>query len=204
MATRSVIRRLWPGDREKVRDHLLRLDGEDRALRFGGYASATRIVAYCEDLDWSGALIVGYVTAGEVRGLGQLELLGARSPRAAELAVSVERPWQNRGIGTALLRRLVLAARNRLIERIYMVCLMDNGRAVRMARRLDGALRFRNGEAEARIEPPWPTPWTWLEELLFEPALTGIDEVRAEGSVQAPLPMRGSVQPTGWAHPPAA
>ena len=40
VAMRSVIRRLWPGDREKVRDHLLRVDGEDRALRFGGCASA--------------------------------------------------------------------------------------------------------------------------------------------------------------------
>ena len=56
-----------------------------------------------------------------------------------------------------------------------MICLMDNGRAVRMARRLDGALEFHHGEAEARIEPPWPTPWTWLEELLFEPVLTGLD-----------------------------
>jgi hypothetical protein len=35
-----------------------------------------------------------------------------------------------------------------------------------MARRLDGTLRFRHGEAEAIIEPPWPTPWTWLEEVL--------------------------------------
>jgi hypothetical protein len=49
-----------------------------------------------------------------------------------------------------------------------MVCLIDNGRAVRMARRLDGALVFAGGEAEAWIEPPWPTPWTWLEEALLE------------------------------------
>ena len=47
-----------------------------------------------------------------------------------------------------------------------MVCLVDNGKAVRMARRLDGALHVQDGAAEARIEPPWPTPWTWLEETL--------------------------------------
>jgi hypothetical protein len=39
---------------------------------------------------------------------------------------------------------------------------------VRNARRLGGALVFDGGEAEARIEPPWPTPWTWLEEALLE------------------------------------
>jgi ribosomal protein S18 acetylase RimI-like enzyme len=166
MATRGVIRRLWAGERDRVRDHLLRLDGEDRVLRFGGYASDAHITAYCERLDWRRVLVVGYVTNGKVRALGQLELIGAGWPRAAELAVSVERPFQNRSIGTALLRRLIIAARNRLIERVYMICLMDNGRAVRMARRLDGALRFQQGEVEARIEPPWPTPWTLLEETL--------------------------------------
>ena len=194
MAARGVIRRLWSGERDKIRDHLLRLDGDDRVLRFGGYASDAHIAAYCARLDWSRVLVVGYVAGGEVRGLGQLELIGAGWPRAAELAVSVERPFQNRGIGTALLRRLVIAARNRLIERIHMVCLMDNGRAVRMARRLEGALHFHDGAAEARIEPPWPTPWTWLEETLFEPALTGVDHARPQ-ALALPAATEG--------HPPA-
>jgi hypothetical protein len=42
-----------------------------------------------------------------------------------------------------------------------------------MARRLDGTMRFAQGEAEARIEPPWPTPWTWLEEALSESVVPG-------------------------------
>ncbi|MGH6916796.1 MAG: hypothetical protein ACREJ0_03730 [Geminicoccaceae bacterium] len=82
-------------------------------------------------------------------------------------------------MGTALLRRLVVAARNRLTCRIHMVCLIDNGRAVRMARRLDGTMRFAQGEAEARIEPPWPTPWTWLEEALPESVVPRLDRERA-------------------------
>jgi GNAT superfamily N-acetyltransferase len=194
MATRSVIRRLWAGERDQVREHLLRLDSEDRVLRFGGYESAAQIAAYCERLDWSRVVVVGYLMGGEVRGLGQLELIRAGRPRAAEVAVSVERPFQNRGVGTALLRRLVLAARNRLIERIYMACLMDNGRAVRMARRLHGALQFHDGTAEARIEPPWPTPWTCLEELLFEPALTGVDDARRP-ALACPAALEGHPPP---------
>ncbi|HZA65555.1 MAG TPA: GNAT family N-acetyltransferase [Geminicoccaceae bacterium] len=167
-----MIRRLWPFERAKIRDHLLRLDRDDRLLRFGGYASADRIAAYCERLDWNRAIVIGCVIGGEVRGIGELKPIGAGWPRAAELAVSVERPYQDRGIGTALLRRLVVFARNRLLDRLFMICLIDNGKALRMARRLDGALRFDHGEAEARIEPPWPTPWTWLEETL-EFALPG-------------------------------
>jgi ribosomal protein S18 acetylase RimI-like enzyme len=170
MATRGVIRRLWPVERAKIRNHLLRLDHEDRMLRFGGYTSAAQIATYCERLDWSRALIVGYVRGGAVRGLAQLELIGGDGPRAAELAVSVEQAFQNRGVGSTLLRRVVVAARNRLIQRIHMMCLMDNSKAVRIARRLGGVLQFHDGEAQARIEPPWPTPWTWLEELLGEAA----------------------------------
>lgn len=180
MVTGGVIRTLWAFERAKVQDHLLRLDGDDRLRRFAGYASAAQVKAYCEQLDWSRGLIVGYVIGGEARGIGELKLLGAGWPRAAELAVSVERPVQNHGIGTALLRRLVIAARNRLIDRLYMVCPIEDGRAVRLARRLDGAVHFDHGEAAARIEPPWPTPWTWLEEVLAEAALPDAPRPRCE------------------------
>lgn len=158
-----AFRRLWSNGRHQIRDHLLRLDRDDRLRRFGGHASDARIHTYCDDLDWGRALFIAYLVAGGVRGLGELTLLSNRA-RAAEAAVSVERPFQNRGLGTALLRRLVVAARNRMIERIHMICVLDNTRAVRLARRLDGRLRFSRGEAEARIEPAWPTCWTWLEE----------------------------------------
>jgi ribosomal protein S18 acetylase RimI-like enzyme len=112
MPTRGVIRRLWAGERDLVRDHLLRLDPEDRQLRFGGHASNAHVAGYCEGLDWSRGLVLGYVVAGQVRGLGELKLIENVPARAAELPASVERPFQNRGIGTALLTRLVTAARN--------------------------------------------------------------------------------------------
>ena len=68
-AVRGVIRRLWPGARARIRDHLLRLDREDRVLRFGGHVSDAHIAAYCERLDWSRSLVMGYVVRGKVRGL---------------------------------------------------------------------------------------------------------------------------------------
>jgi hypothetical protein len=39
----GTIRRLWAIERGKVRDHLLRLDPEDRLLRFGSYVSHAQI-----------------------------------------------------------------------------------------------------------------------------------------------------------------
>jgi hypothetical protein len=59
MAGLSLIRRLWPGERAQMRDYLLGLDRESRALRFGGCVSDAQIADYCERLDWSRALVMG-------------------------------------------------------------------------------------------------------------------------------------------------
>jgi len=67
-----------------------------------------------------------------------------------------------------LLRRVTRAARNRWIERLPMLCLLDNGRMVRLARPLDCRLSFEEGQIKATLELPWPTAWTLLEEGLEE------------------------------------
>jgi hypothetical protein len=53
MTTPGAIRRLWAPERDRVRDHLLQLDGADRLRRFGGYVNAAQTVAYYDRLDWS-------------------------------------------------------------------------------------------------------------------------------------------------------
>jgi GNAT superfamily N-acetyltransferase len=186
MARSGTIRRL-SSERDQIREHLLRLDEDDRRRRFAGYASAARIAAYCAELDMARGLVLGYAVEGRTRGLGELRPLPGHWPRAAEIAISVERPFQGRGIGSALLRRLVTAARNRLYERLYMVCLIDNRRVIRMARRLDGRLSVDQGEVEAWIAPPWPTAWTLLEEAWAETdLLAGRSADRVAPPVAAP------------------
>ncbi|HSA83164.1 MAG TPA: GNAT family N-acetyltransferase [Geminicoccaceae bacterium] len=168
MTVQGTIRKLRVGERDKVRNHLLRLEGPDRQLRFGGHVNSARIAAYCAELDFSRALVLGYLVEGEVRAIGELKRLAGRWPRTAEIAISVERRFQGCGVGSKLLRGLIVAARNRLFQRLYMVCLIDNSRMTRLARRFDGRLKVDRGEVEARIEPPWPTWWTVLEESLDE------------------------------------
>jgi len=168
MDTSGVIRKLRAFERDRVRDHLLRLGDEDRHLRFGGHATLERVSAYCAGLDLARVVVLGYMVAGEAPAIGELRPLHEAWPRAAEVAISVERPFQGRGIGGALLRRLAQTARNRWIQRLHMLCLLDNGRMVRLARRLDSRLSFDRGQIEASLELPWPTGWTVLEELQGE------------------------------------
>jgi hypothetical protein len=42
MAGSGIIRRVWPTERERVREHLLRLDAQSRRLRFAGLVGLDR------------------------------------------------------------------------------------------------------------------------------------------------------------------
>jgi hypothetical protein len=47
-----------------------------------------------------------------------------------------------------------------------MLCLLANGKVLRMARKLGAKLTFDQGEIEGRLALPWPNHLTLLLELL--------------------------------------
>src|SRR3954452_21116724 len=164
----GIIRRLGPGERDLLPGHFLRLSAEDRHLRFGGLAGEDRVRAYCARLDRPLAVVLGYLVDGVPRAVGELKTIAGSRPSAVQLAVSVGAPFRGRGVGTELCRRLLVRARNRLVARVHMLCLLDNRRAQRIARGLGGALAFHPGEVEAEIGLPWPQPFSLAEEGLDE------------------------------------
>ena len=165
----ATFRRLAAHERDDLLCHLLRLNAEDRRLRFGGHVGEDHLRAYCRHLDrYPGSIVLGCFVAGELRGVGELKPIEDAWPRAAELAVSVEAPFRGGGIGTELCQRLLVRARNRFITKLYMLCLPDNRPVRRIASRLGGALAIYPGEVEARLAPPWPDPASAAEEWLDE------------------------------------
>ncbi len=165
---RIVIRHLWPHERAAYRDHLLRLDAEDRRMRFGGTVRDGFIHAYCADLDWSRVIVIVALVDGVLRAAGELRPLDGFPPSQAEIALSVEKPYQNKGIGSEILRRLIVMARNRSIRSVFMVCLPENLKMRRLARKFEGAITFRDGDIEGRIAPLWPDYASLIEEALDE------------------------------------
>ena len=107
----GTIRKLWIGEIAKYRDHLLRLDPESRRNRFGGVVSDEFISNFVNITVGLDAVIHGFFVDGEMRGAGELRTL--ESPDEAETAFSIEKDWQSHGVGSALLERTLLAARNR-------------------------------------------------------------------------------------------
>jgi GNAT superfamily N-acetyltransferase len=160
------IRKLWPTETDKFRDHLLRLDKESRRLRFAHSVSDAFIEDYAKRMNEMGSLIYACIIDGEVRAAAELRKLGDSWGENAEAAFSVEKPYQDFGIGSELMGRVIRAARNRGIHRLYMSCLAENSKIQAIARKYDADLRFEYGEVIGEILPDTPNYLSILAEAV--------------------------------------
>jgi len=103
-----------------------------------------------------------------MRGAAELRHLGTRLPRQGEAAISVEKPWQSHGVGSALLRRTLLTARNRGFQLLHMACLADNRRMQQLARKFDAELSFDFGSVVGEVESSRPNPLSLMQELMAD------------------------------------
>jgi GNAT superfamily N-acetyltransferase len=131
----GAIRKLWGGERDAYRDHLLRLDGESRHRRFSG---------------------------------AELRQLGPLFAREAEAAFSIEQPWQSQGVGSVLLERTLLSARNRGIKTLHMHCVADNRRMQQLARKFEADLHFDFGSVVGEVDPPRYTALSLMREAMAD------------------------------------
>jgi GNAT superfamily N-acetyltransferase len=164
----GTIRKLWIGESDRYRDHLLRLDPESRRNRFGGAISEEFIRNYVTVSICLDAVIHGFFVDGVLRGAAELRALGSALPHEAEVAFSIEAPWQNHGVGTALLARTLLAARNRGMKLLHMACLADNRRMQQLAEKFDAELTWDFGSVIGEVETSHPTPLSVIREFVAD------------------------------------
>jgi GNAT superfamily N-acetyltransferase len=164
----AMIRKLWIGETDKYREHILRLDPRSRRCRFGGGVSDEFINKYADLSTTLDAVVHGCFVDGVLRGAAELRSLGMGLPRQAEAALSVEAPWQSHGVGSALLRRTLLAARNRGFRLLHMACLAENQRMQQLARKFDAELSFDFGGVVGEVESSRPTPLSLMQELMTD------------------------------------
>ena len=164
----GVVRKLWIGETAKYRDHLLRLDPQSRRNRFSGGVSDQFIKSYVDLTGGLDTIVHGFFVGGTMRGAAELRPLGAGFPHEAEAAFSVEREWQSHGVGSALLRRTLLAARNRGIKFLHMACLADNKRMQQLARKYEAELSFDFSSVVGEVAAPRPTPLSLMREIIAD------------------------------------
>jgi GNAT superfamily N-acetyltransferase len=164
----AVIRKLWVGETAKYREHVLRLDPESRRSRFAGGVSDEFVRNYVDLTTALDAVVHGFFIGGLMRGAAELRPLGVKFPHQAEAAISVEKSWQSHGVGSALLQRTLLAARNRGFKLLHMACLAENHRMQQLARKFDAELSFDFGSVVGEVESSRPTPLSLMRELMSD------------------------------------
>lgn len=162
----GTIRKLWPTEHDKFRDHLLRLDKEARRMRFAHSVSDAFIEEYASHMSEQGSIVYGYFVDGEMRGAAELKKLGDVWGHEAEAAFSVEQAYQEKGIGTELLGRVIRSARNRGVHQLYMSCLAENGRMQSVARKHEADLRLEYGEVVGEIMPQDADYFSFIAEAM--------------------------------------
>lgn len=119
-------------------------------------------------IDWHRAVVIGCFVGRTLRGVAELHPEGGATTDLAEAAFTVERAYQNHGIATALMQRLLTMARNRTYKHVYLLCLIDNVRIRKVARKFGASLKVDYGDATADLSLMPPTPMTFLQESLEE------------------------------------
>jgi GNAT superfamily N-acetyltransferase len=164
----GVIRKLWIGEANSFRDHLLRLDRDSQRSRFGSPVTRYFIENYAAHALGPDSLMHGYFVDGTLRAAAELRPFGRQFPFKAEAAFSVEQDWQNAGVGTELLERTLLAARNRGIRTLYMSCLADNLRMQAVARKYRAEIRFEADDVTGHVANSAPTPLSLFREFVAD------------------------------------
>ena len=164
----GLIRKLWISETDIYRDHLLRLDGESRRRRFSGAVADEFIISHAATITGPDVVVHGFFVDGVLRGAAELRGGGSVFVRDGEAAFSIEQPWQSHGVGTVLLERTLLSARNRGIKLLSMHCLAENERMQQLARKFEADLKFDFGSVVGEVDPPRSTPLSLMREAVVD------------------------------------
>ncbi|MDQ0511489.1 GNAT family N-acetyltransferase [Ancylobacter amanitiformis] len=158
---------MLPAERHLLVEHLLRLDPLSRFMRFGGVVSDGAIARHGTRVTSGDAVAIGYFVDGELRAVAELHPLPPRAgkPASAEAAFSVEREFQGKGIGSALMRHLVLLAQNRGIEELQVVFLPSNAPMKNLAVHHAANFSMDDDEMIGRVQAPHATVFSRLREF---------------------------------------
>ena len=152
---RIFMRPLRPDDAPGLREGFKRLDPEDVRMRFFSHMRemSPTMAARLTQLDYNREMALAAFPAEgpDRRGLGVVRLLADPDNRRAEFAITVRSQDKGRGLGRALMERILAYAAERGIGEIWGDVLADNDRMLALcaelgferAREEDGIVRVR-------------------------------------------------------------
>jgi RimJ/RimL family protein N-acetyltransferase len=168
----NTIRKLSPLELYRYSDHLLRLNSDDRYLRFGSQVDDSAIIRHVNSKSKDKKIILAafddnlnVIAACEVAFLLNKNSIFADT---AEIGLSVESSHRNKGLGTDLFERALIVARNRRVKVFTSYCLTRNGFMMRIAKAHGMKIITEYGSSEASLELELYDATTVFAEMLGE------------------------------------
>jgi GNAT superfamily N-acetyltransferase len=133
----------------------MRLDDASRSARFGRGVNDEWVDRYVAETNWQHGAVLGCWLDGTLRGIAELRRGESDPSNTAEMALSVEPPFQNHGLGSLLACRVVAIARNRGFIKLSMLMAISNWRMRSIAQRLGAQMTFVDGAmiADLPLDP---------------------------------------------------
>lgn len=176
--------RLRPTDRAALQEHFLRLDPQDRRLRFGASLSDEAIRQLDERIDFDRDELFGVID-DDLRLLGVVHV--AFYPDKAELGLSVLPAARGLGLGNALFARAVIHLTNRNVREVFVHCLTENGAMMHLARK-NGMRVVRDGpETDAYLALPSATAGSYFTEWVHDQNANAAHAVRRQARIARSL-----------------
>lgn len=159
-----LARKLLRHEADKLIEHLCKLEGDDRRLRFGVSISDEAIGNYVTKsmLDEDSAWFV----------CGEQEIVAACHVaiynNEGELGCSVDPSFRGLGLAQQLFDRAVIYLRAHNIVDVYMHCLTENQIMKHIAKKNDMTVVSCDGEADAKIKVDPPTAATYYQDVYLD------------------------------------
>ncbi len=174
----AIAERLRSSDRERIQNHFLQLNADDRRLRFGGARADESIIDYVQSIDF-GRDGVFAVSDDELRLIGVVHIAhGPQADSPAELGLSVLESARGLGIGNALFARATMHLRNRAVREVIIHCLSENAAMLHLAQKHGMELLRDGADSEARLRLPLATTETIMLEWLQDQQAGYVDILR--------------------------
>jgi len=170
-ATTGVpIRSIGPAHRERIAQHLLKLDTHDRYLRFGYSANDEQIRRYVAQINFERDELFGIFNR-KLELIAMAHLAFSVDPQClscAEFGVSVAKAARGRRYGSQLFERAVMHARNEGVTMLFIHALSENTAMLKIARSAGAIIERDGSESEAHLRLPPADFDSRVTELLNE------------------------------------
>ena len=164
------IRSLSARHRERVEQHLLELQAQDRYLRFGYAAQDEQVRAYVASIDFERDDVFGiYNRKIELIAMAHLAYATDKElAQCAEFGVSVSAHARARGYGGRLFDRAAMHARNKGVSMMFIHALSENEAMLKIARKAGATVERDGSDSEAHLLLPHATLDSQITEIVEE------------------------------------